>query len=205
MDPQNIRNIIFDLGGVILNIDYHRTTQSFIDLGITNFNELYSQFHADRFFEDFEKGMVEEATFIQKLKSHVPAVSEKDILTSWNAMLLDFPARRINFLMKLKSKYRTFLLSNTNVIHHRAFQNILLDTTGTLNECFEKAYYSHELGLRKPDKEIFQLVLAENKLLPEETLFFDDTLANIDTARLLKLQVHYVKPGERMEELLREF
>ena len=205
MNPGNIRNIIFDLGGVILNIDYHKTGQSFIELGITNFNELYSQFHANNFFEDFEQGRIDKTTFVQQLQTYAPAISEEEILKSWNAMLLDFPAGRINFLMDLKSKYRTFLLSNTNIIHHESFQSIVLDTTGTLDACFEKAYYSHELGMRKPGKEIFEFVLRENNLLAEETLFLDDTLANVQTAASLNLQVHHIQPGERIEELLRNF
>ena len=199
-----IRNIIFDLGGVILNIDYHQTEQAFIKLGIRNFNELYSQFHANSFFKDFEKGKINPRSFISQLKTYAPGISESNIINAWNAMLLDFPAGRIGFLQKLKNTYRIFLLSNTNAIHHGAFQKIDLDSKGTLDSCFEKVYYSHEIGLRKPDKEIFELVLSENDLLAEETLFVDDTLANIEAAVSVNLKTIYLKPPERIEDILAE-
>jgi epoxide hydrolase-like predicted phosphatase len=208
MNPINtnsIRNIIFDLGGVILNIDYHKTEQAFINLGIADFKELYSQFHANSFFKDFEKGKIDPQLFVSQLKTYASDLSEQDIITAWNAMLLDFPPGRIEFLLKLKNHYRTFLLSNTNAIHHQAFQKIELDTAGTLDTCFEKVYYSHEMGLRKPDKEIFEFVLNENKLVARETLFLDDTLANVEAARSVNLQAIYITSSERIEDILFEF
>jgi len=203
IQSSGIRNIIFDLGGVILNIDYHQTEQAFNRLGIRNFNEQYSQFHANSFFKDFEKGKIDPLSFISQLKTFAPGIAESDIINAWNAMLLDFPSGRIGFLQKLKSRYRIFLLSNTNAIHHQAFQKMKLDVAGKLDSCFEKVYYSHETGLRKPDKEIFELVLNENNLLAKQTLFIDDTFINIQAAGSVNLQTIYLKPPQRIEDILK--
>ena len=201
-NAKNIRNIIFDLGGVILNIDYNKTEQAFIKLGIKNFNELFNQFHANSFFKDLETGTTDPGKFVAELKTYAPGLSETEIINAWNAMLLDFPPGRITFLLALKKKYRTFLLSNTNAIHHKEFQKIKLDVAGSLDECFEKTYYSHEIGKRKPGKEIFEFVLEENGLITEETLFLDDTPANVETAKSLDMETIFVRPGERIEDLL---
>jgi FMN phosphatase YigB (HAD superfamily) len=205
VNTQQIRNIIFDLGGVILNIDYHKTEESFINLGITDFNKLYSQFHANSFFEDFEKGTIDPSSFVAELTTYAPGLSAQDIISAWNAMLLDFPPGRIDFLLRMKTRYRTFLLSNTNEIHHEAFQKIPLDNSETLDGCFEKVYYSHALGMRKPDKEIFEFVLKDNNLAAAETLFIDDTPANIEAAISVGIRTIYVKPPEKIENLLSDF
>ncbi|MEJ7768558.1 MAG: HAD-IA family hydrolase, partial [Chitinophagaceae bacterium] len=132
-------------------------------------------------------------------------LSVEQIRTAWNAMLLDIPAGRIDFLLGLKKRYRIFLLSNTNAIHHEAFQQIELKTTGdpvTLNDCFEKAYYSHEIGLRKPDGEIFEYVLNTNRLIAEQTLFIDDTLSNVEAANSINIKGLYLDHPTTIEVLL---
>ena len=203
-----ISNIIFDLGGVLLDIDYHKTEQAFINLGVTNFNELYSQFHADQFFKAFEKGEVSPDAFIARLKSYKDDLSADDIRSAWNAMLLDFPAGRLDFLLNLKKKYRIFLLSNTNAVHYEAFQKIELNITGDphgLDDCFEKSYYSHDIGLRKPDREIFEFVLKDSNLVAEETLFIDDTWANVEAANTVGIHGLYLEKPFTIEELLKEY
>ncbi len=205
INSKSIRNIIFDLGGVILNLNYHNTEEAFINLGISNFNELFTQYHANNFFMDFEKGKITPAIFIQELKNYAPGLSEEDIITAWNAMLLDFPPGRMAFLLKLKNRYRTFVLSNTNAIHHQAFQKIDLNAPGALENFFEKVYYSHELGYRKPDVEIFEHVLRENNLQAAETLFIDDSQANVEGARLANIKAIYLAPLEKIEDILADF
>lgn len=205
---KGIRNIIFDLGGVILNINYYKTEKAFISLGIENFNELFNQFHADNFFKDFERGIVSPDQFVKKLQTYKQGLASEQIIAAWNAMLLDFPVGRIDFLLNLKKRYQTFLLSNTNAIHHDAFQKIELRLTGesnSLDNCFEKAYYSHEIGFRKPDKEIFEYVISQNGLVPEETLFIDDTLANVEAAHALKIKGLYLDHPSTIEELLHDY
>jgi FMN phosphatase YigB (HAD superfamily) len=203
-----ISNIIFDLGGVLLNIDYYKTEQAFINLGVTNFNELYSQFHADQFFKSFEKGQVSPHAFIERLRSYKDDLSADDIKSAWNAMLLDFPPGRVDFLISLGKRYRIFLLSNTNEVHYEAFQQIELKITGdprSLDNCFEKAYFSHDIGLRKPDREIFEFVLQDSNLEAAETLFIDDTLANVEAANALGINGLYLDKPSTIEELLKEY
>lgn len=193
---KGIKNIIFDLGGVILNIDIKRTENALKELGIDNFSEYMTQFHIASFFREYETGKIDDAAFIKSIQSlSVKELPEEEAINAWNALLLDFPQERIELLKNLKNKYRLFLLSNTNAIHHRQFQKQLyLQTGGYLEDLFEKTYYSHTINLRKPDVAIFQLVINENKLNPAETLFVDDTEENMRGAREAGLQIMYITP-----------
>jgi len=200
---QPIKNIIFDLGGVLLNIDFKRTEEAFRLLGIENFSDYISQFHITDFFEKYETGKITDDEFVEGLSRIIGApVEKKKIIAAWNAMLMDFPPERVAFLQKIKSTYRTFLLSNTNALHHDEFQQRLFDLYGLrLEDLFGKAYYSHVVNLRKPGAAIFQMVLDENKLLSEETLFIDDTYSNFEQAVQLGIQVHHLKLGESITDL----
>jgi putative hydrolase of the HAD superfamily len=193
----NIKNIIFDLGGVILNIDLKRTENALRELGIDNFSRYMTQSHVTFFFKDYETGKMDDAAFIKSIQAlSVHTLKEEEVINAWNALLLDFPQERIELLQNLKRKYRLFLLSNTNLIHYRKFQEqIFLQTGGYLEDLFEKTYYSHTVGLRKPDVAIFQLVINENELNPAETLFVDDTEGNMEGAKQAGLFVAHVKPG----------
>lgn len=194
---QNIKNIIFDLGGVVLDIDFKRTEQAFELLGLPNFTSHISQFHITEFFELYETGQIDDVQFIDGIVKLIgkPIETEK-VVAAWNALLLDFLPERIALLQRIKRKYRTFLLSNTNSIHHKAFQERLYQSHGVyLEDLFEKAYYSHAVKLRKPGADIFNLVLSENNLQPAETLFIDDTASNFDEARKLGIQIHHLVPG----------
>ena len=205
--PQNIEAIIFDLGGVLLNLDYHLTGQAFIDLGVTNFNELYTQFHATKLFEEFEKGQVSERQFIDELKKHAPVgTTDEQIERAWNAMLLDYPPGRIGFLKTVGSRYKIYLLSNTNSIHYRAVQKIYTDTVGagSLDDLFIQSFYSYTTGMRKPDADIFELVLRETGLRAATTLFIDDTPANICTAEALGIRSLFLSKPLRVEELFQQ-
>lgn len=200
---QDIKNIIFDLGGVILNIDFERTENAFRELGIDNLSHYITQFHITSFFREYEIGKIDDAAFIKSIRSlSIKAFTEERAINAWNALLLDFPQERIELLQKLKEKYRLFLLSNTNVIHHKEFQQRLYNQTGHyLEDIFEKAYYSHAIGLRKPDVAIFQLVINENKLNPSETLFVDDIESNMAGAKEAGLQFLHIGPGTSILDL----
>lgn len=178
----NIRNIIFDLGGVILNIDYHLTANAFKNLGLENFDSLYTQAQQSGLFDDYETGKISENEFIITLKQKMAIeCSENQLINAWNAMLLDFPPERLELIKSLRPNYRIFLLSNTNHTHQQAFERILEQFIGerTLDNYFEKVYFSHLVGKRKPNSDIFNFVLGENKLVPEETLFIDDSSQHI--------------------------
>ncbi|MCG3165330.1 MAG: D-ribitol-5-phosphate phosphatase [Bacteroidia bacterium] len=200
----NTKNIIFDLGGVILNIDYRLTSQAFKNLGLADFDEKYSQAKQSHLFDRLETGAVAPEQFRLELKAYFSqTVSDTDLDTAWNAMLLDLPKQRIDLLKELSKKYRLFLLSNTNIIHYNAYSAYLKTTFGKLifDEIFEKQYLSFEVGMRKPDKEIFELVLNENKLLPSETLFIDDSIQHIEGARKTGINAYHLPPTETIIEV----
>jgi putative hydrolase of the HAD superfamily len=201
------KNIIFDLGGVILNLDFQRTTDAFYKLGITNINEIFSGYAQYEFFDAFEKGLISPQQFRDEIKKYIPEpVTDNIIDEAWNAMLLDFPAERINLLLSCRSKYRTFLLSNTNELHFSAYNKLLSEKyhIKDFSDLFERVYYSFRLGLRKPEKEIFELVLKENKLKPEETLFIDDSPQHIDTATILGINTILLKSPQTLIDVFHD-
>jgi len=200
---KEIRNIIFDLGGVIMNIDFKKTNEAFRVLGLENFGNHISQFHITDLFENYETGMIDDETFVKGVSAlFEKEVNSEDVIAAWNAILLDFPPQRIKLLQRIKPMYRTFLLSNTNSLHHKEFQQRLYKIFGVyLEDLFEKTYYSHSVRLRKPGSEIFSLVLNENQLDPSETLFIDDTESNFSEAIKLGIQVYHLKPGQDITEM----
>lgn len=203
MKYNNIRHIILDFGGVIINIDYLKTEQAFVDLGIHNFGTLYSQLQQTALFNQFETGTIDSNTFVTQLLNYCPPnTTAQQVIDAWNAMLLDIPLRRLQILQQLQLHYNTFLLSNTNALHEIAFNKILKQQCGfnSMGVFFDKVYYSHYVGLRKPDAAIFDLILSQNGLLPEHTLFVDDSPQHIATANQLGIQTIYLEPGMTIEE-----
>lgn len=192
-----VKNIVFDLGGVVMNIDFAKTEAAFAALGFTGFQHYYTQFHASPLFEDFETGKISVDDFTKGIRDHAGInLGDADIVRAWNALLLDFSPAVIRLLQKLKTRYRIFLLSNTNRLHYQAFQEILHAATGMfLEDIFERTYYSHDISLRKPGEAIYRKVVEENGLIPAETLFIDDTADNLAGAELAGLQTfHLGKP-----------
>lgn len=200
---EGIKNIIFDLGAVILNIDYEATQKAFEKLGITDGNEFYSKQQQDRLFDELETGKIDEAEFVKRIQEHVKTpLQYNEIIDAWNAIILDFPLRRLQILQQLQLHFNIFLLSNTNEIHEREFNKRLQSTCGypSLAVFFDKIYLSHRVGLRKPNLEIFKKVLNDNHLKAEETLFIDDSLQHIEAANTLGIQTIHMKDGMSMEE-----
>lgn len=193
---EGIKNIIFDLGGVILNIDIKKTELALKVLGANGHSNQLSP-SLPSVFREFEAGKMDDVAFVRSVRSFLSAGStDQQIVDAWNALLLDYPSERIELLKNLKKKYRLFLLSNTNSIHHRQFQEQLYGQTGTyLEDYFEKTYYSHVIGLCKPDLACFQYVIDENELNAAETIFVDDSEANIIGAKEAGLAVIHIKPG----------
>lgn len=199
-----IRNIIFDLGGVLLNIDYDRTSNAFKKLGVTGFDDLYSQANANHLFEALETGEIPEAHFYETIGKYcLPGTTPVQLQQAWNEILMDFRSGSLEFLKKLSKKYNLYLLSNTNIIHLEAFNKILEEQTGekSLNDYFIKSYYSHEIKKRKPYPETYTWVLNDANLKAEETLFIDDSVNNIKGAEEAGLQTHLLLPDERIEDL----
>ncbi|MBI3136139.1 MAG: HAD family phosphatase [Bacteroidetes bacterium] len=199
--------ILFDLGGVILNLDYNLTINAFKKLGEENFDRLYTQSQQDKIFDQFETGKISSAEFVRYMKQFLdPSTTDAAIEYAWNAMLLDLPVHRIQLLQQLKKKYSIFLFSNTNEIHLKAFRQIIEQEHGDadlLESLFHQTYYSHLVGERKPNAAAFRTVLDQHNLVPEKTLFIDDSLQHIEGAGKLGIQtIHLVNKDIRDLNLL---
>ncbi len=202
VDLKNIKNIVFDLGGVLLNINPQRTIDAFFNMGFRNIEALYSRLKQNHLFDRFETGEVSVVDFCDELRRLTNAsVPDEQIIEAWNMMILDFPASKIDLLNKLKDHYRLFLLSNTTETHIKKFNaNVCRETGKGLNEYFEKAYYSNEMGMRKPHVEIFEYVIQQHDLVATETLFVDDSMANIEGAQKAGLKTLHVTEQVVLEE-----
>ena len=204
MINEKVEAVIFDLGGVILNIDYNRTADAFRALGLANFDDVYSQLCQTDLFDRFETGQVSSFHFINRLLDQLPrGCNGNQVVHAWDAMILDFPQERLDFLMELKQRRRIFLLSNTNDIHMDAVRRALEKTTGhkRLEDYFERVYLSCEMGLRKPDPAIFLRVCSEQGLDPAATLFIDDSPQHVEGAKAAGLQAVYLQPGMEIASL----
>ena len=192
-----ISNLIFDLGGVILELDIKKTLDAFRDMGMRNSDQQFGIGMAAGFFKEHEAGRISDEEFIEKIRGELTGeVSNEQITTAWNALLLHFPPERIELLKHLKSKYRLFLFSNTNGIHYIRLREIYSASfPGQLEDLFERAYFSHSAGIRKPDAGAYELIIKENSLIPEESLFIDDALINIEGAIKTGLKGLYLPSG----------
>lgn len=187
-----IRNIIFDFGGVIYDIDHKLSKLAFENLGIKDFDELYGHQIQTEIFEKIETGQIDDREFLTYLKKFLPKdVSIKDIENAWCALLLGFNTKKIELLISLKKNYKLYLLSNSNVIHYRRFI-LELNEFIDFRSLFDGVYFSHEQGLRKPDKDFYQLLLEQNNLSPHESLFIDDLDKNVEAAEKLGIQTYYL-------------
>jgi putative hydrolase of the HAD superfamily len=194
MVANKIKNVIFDLGGVIINLDTERTASEMKNLGFINFEKSYTLINQTDLFDLLEKGLITPDQFRMEIRKHISKpVSDEQIDNAWSAMLLDFPKKRIELIRKAKQNYRTFLLSNTNKIHFDKYSSDFNTDFGfSFNSLFEKTYYSFEIGHRKPDLEIYKHVLKHSNLIPEETLFIDDSETNIKAAQSVGLQTLHI-------------
>ena len=201
---QNIKAIIFDFGGVILNIDYNKTYKAFTNLGVKNFDEMYSQKNANPLFHDLEEGKINEEEFYNAFKrsTQLP-LTDQQIKNAWCAMLMHYRKEALQTLSAIRHKYKLYLLSNTNIIHYKEFNKIFEEDIGpgSINNYFDKVYYSHEIGYRKPGNEAYEYVLQQNNLDAIQTIFIDDSIQNIDAAKALGLQTIFLKEGMMLEDL----
>lgn len=191
-----IKNIIFDLGGVIINLSVQETYQAFSRLSNISLSEMKILVHSNSFFREYEKGHISDDQFRNELRSFLKVqVSDKELDDAWNAMLLDIPVQRIRLLEKLKSEFNLFLLSNTNNIHLQCFNAQVRQVTGqqSLDIYFHQAYYSHLVKMAKPDIEIYQHVIENNKLVPHQTLFLDDNIENLEGAKKAGIQTFHIQ------------
>lgn len=192
---QTIKNIIFDLGGVLLDVDYAKTKTAFEDLGVVDFGKHFKQHYASPLFERFEKGLITVSDFYHALRENLQLdITNQQIATAWNAMLGHFLPQKIEWLKEKARHYNVYLYSNTNQLHYDCFMNDFQQQfQHSFDTCFQKAYYSHLLHQRKPDAEGFLTIMQIENLQPKETLFIDDTSVNIVAAAKLGMQTHLLQ------------
>lgn len=199
--------IIFDLGGVILDIDYQKTIDAFELLGFKNFRDQYSKMKQSGLFDALETGQINEDEFLIRVKNEIPSADDFQIIKAWNALLKDFSPSRIEVLKALNPHVRLFLLSNTNEIHVKAFSESLKIQVGisSLDDLFEGVYLSHKIGMRKPDQAPFLHILNKHDLKPDNVLFIDDSPQHVATAKSLGLHTIHLEAPTTIEDLFSAF
>ncbi|SER42664.1 HAD family hydrolase [Pedobacter rhizosphaerae] len=188
---QHIKNIIFDYGNVIFEIDFKITQNAFAQLGITDIENFFAHKGHNQLFDDFETGAISPAQFREGIRTAAdkPELTDEQIDNAWNSLLIGTMQENHDLLLKVKDKYRTFLLSNNNEIHYNWIIDYLKTTfkINNYDDYFEKAYFSQHMKLRKPNTNIFEQVLKDNQLDPAETLFIDDSPQHIEGAKKVGL------------------
>ena len=200
---KGIKSVIFDLGGVIYAVDYHKTINGFKALGIDRFEEVYAKAGQSDLFNDFEEGKISRAIFVERIKNlSRKNMTSSQIVNAWNGMLLGFMPDAIACLKRLSSSYRLFLLSNTNEIHIQEIES-RVGTAFFSDFCslFENVYLSHELGLRKPHPEVFKHILNQQGLKANETFFIDDSIQHVEGAIKAGLQAHHLTDEQTIDQL----
>lgn len=187
-----INTIIFDFGDVFLNLRKEEGIRAFEKLGLNGPNEELLRLNTL-----FEKGKITELEFIEGFQKYIPNASIEDIRFAWNEVIGEFPLYRLEFLQMLSKQYRLFLLTNTDAIHIDKFEhNVGLSFSGDFYRCFEKVYYSFEMGMRKPEPEIFNYLINKHDLSPKRTLFVDDKFENTEAARQAGIAVWHLQVGK---------
>ena len=211
---QKAEAIIFDLGGVLLNIDVRRSINAFLKLGFDNVEEKmariltkHSGTDAPGIFQLYETGQITSAEFREGLREYAGRdISDEDIDRAWTVMLLDLPPGNIRLLEKLSGSYKLFLLSNTNAIHIETMLNKTQEDNGFSNmvNLFNKVYYSHVVGMRKPDLEIFSFVIEDAGLDPKTTVLIDDSIHNIEGAKAAGLLAIHHQSNTSIDRLFEQ-
>jgi FMN phosphatase YigB (HAD superfamily) len=187
-----ITTLLFDFGDIFINLDKKAPQLAFEKLGLKKW---HSDLEENNY--QFEKGELTEMEFIEGFQKYLPDATVEEIRSAWNSILLDFPLYRLEFLQLLSKKYRLFLLSNTDSIHIDKFQHkVGISFYSDFYQCFEKVYFSYELGMRKPDPEIFNYLIDVLELSPKRTLFIDDKKENTDAAAKLGIQIWNLQVGK---------
>ncbi|GAB3696689.1 HAD family phosphatase [Spirosoma flavus] len=202
-----MKNLIFDLGDVIIPIDLTAPVRNFAMLANLPEDEVRALWKQHDIWNQYETGLIDDESF----RAHVRQLLKNDawadevIDTAWNSVLLDLPVERIERIKSLQSNYRLFLLSNTSPIHIRRVNHVLTSLNQpTLEELFERVFYSYEVRMVKPSPDIYQHVLTEANLVASETAFFDDNAANIKAATELGIQAVHVQPPKTILDYLKD-
>jgi putative hydrolase of the HAD superfamily len=201
--PMKYTAVIFDLGGVIIHIDYKATIRAFEDLGHSDFHNVYSQAQQAGLFDDLETGKISGQRFVNELLPYLKVgTSPNKVVSAWNAMIGSVPKERLALLQKVREKYPIYLLSNTNELHmHAVHRSWNTASEKPMSDYFNHIYLSHEIGMRKPNVDIFEYVCRENSLNPSETLFIDDSIQHIEGAKSCGLQTFHLTDFELLDQI----
>ena len=200
---KKIKNIVFDLGGVLVDLDFKAAINGLQKAGFANVKEQLQAFDREGIFQKFELGEMSADEFRTAIRENsTVSLTDEEVDGLWNAMLLEVPREKLELILHLRGKYMVYLLSNTNSIHWDYVCKNAFNYRGfRVNDYFEETFLSYEMHLAKPDKAIFEKVLEEANLLPEETLFIDDSEANCKAASELGIHTHHYHIGEDLKEL----
>jgi putative hydrolase of the HAD superfamily len=198
-----IQNIIFDFGGVIINISHQKLENAFRELGIQNFENLFSQAVQNELFQNFEKGLISSEEFRNEVKNLTGLrITDNELDHAWNQIIGDYPPHRIELLKEIRGNYKLFLFSNTNIIHFNYYIEKFKKGFGfDFPTLFHTAYWSFQMVKRKPDLDSFTTIIKNERLLPSETLFIDDSMQNIIAANEVGLKTLHLKDGIEITEL----
>ena len=190
----NIKNILFDLGGVILDINVQATLKQFYELGFpAELMQFPNSMTTDLYFK-YETGKLNTEQFRNQIRKAAGIeMTDRAFDEAWNAMLVHFPEERVALLKELSKRYKLYMLSNTSALHVKVFEKMYLDSAGeSMHQVFAKIYYSHEIGWHKPDREAWEYVIKDSAINPEETLFLDDNIHNIKASQELGFQAIHI-------------
>lgn len=191
--------IIFDLGGVLVDLEPQRTIEAFNNLGLTELSGRIGAGHHSGILAELELGLVSEENFFDYVSGLSDnSISKNDIENAWNAMLVRFPSSRVSFVERLKNNHKVVLLSNTNIIHHRYFDS-LAHGYNSLSNLFHRTWYSYQMQMSKPNPEIFLKVINHSGVDVEDTLLIDDSTLNISAAKELGMMTWHILPGHPIE------
>lgn len=202
---KNIKNIVFDLGGVLINLDFERALKAFQKAGFDDIESQLQSFNREGIFDQFELGEISEDEFRSAIRKQAKiSLTDQEIDDMWNLILVDIPREKLELILDLRGKYMVYLLSNTNKTHwDYTCQNAFNYHGFRANDYFEKTFLSFEMHLAKPDKAIFEKMLEDANLLPEETLFIDDSEANCKVASELGIHTHHYHIGDDLKEIFK--
>ena len=200
---KKIKNIVFDLGGVLVDLDFKAAINGLQKAGFANVKEQLQTLHQGGIFQKFELGEMSADEFRTAIRENSTVeLTDEEVDKLWNAMLLEIPREKLELILDLRGKYMVYLLSNTNSIHWDYVCKNAFNYRGfRVNDYFEETFLSYEMHLAKPDKAIFEKVLQDANLLPEETLFIDDSEANCKAAEEVGIHAHHYHIGDDLSKV----
>ena len=200
---KNIKNIVFDLGGVLVDLDFKAAINGLQQAGFANVKEQLQTLHQGGIFQKFELGEMSADEFRTAIRENSTVeLTDEEVDKLWNAMLLEIPREKLELILDLRGKYMVYLLSNTNSIHWDYVCKNAFNYRGfRVKDYFEETFLSYEMHLAKPDKAIFEKVLQDANLLPEETLFIDDSEANCKAAEEVGIHAHHYHIGDDLSKV----